>query len=161
MESFVLLRSLDRVREAIGEQQAVGQAGEFVGDGFDGDVSVSAHQACGRSAADAYDRHAASGPAIPPVLVSKPVAEFEFAALFRARRVYLAKHVRQFLGVNPVQPLVGRVSDFMLLAPDQRDPSRGEVNPVRTQIPFPQCLVVGASAGSTLFHLVTGNPRYS
>src|SRR4029450_5092271 len=106
----------------------------------------------------AHDGNAARGPAISPVLVSKPVPEFEFVALFRARGLDLAQHVGDFLWVDPVQPLVGRISDFMLFAADERDPSRGEVNPVRRQIPFPQCLAVRASAGSTLFHSWTGTP---
>ena len=44
--------------------------------------------------------------------------------------IQLAKYLGEFLRMDPVQPLVGRVSNFMLLAADERDPSRGEVNPI-------------------------------
>jgi hypothetical protein len=130
VEPLVLLCPRDRVRETIDQQQAVRQAGQLVGDGLDSDVRVGARQAQRRPAVVAHDRDAAHGPAIPAVLVPETVPEFELVTGCRARRIDIPQHVRQLLGVNPVQPLVGRVADFMLLAAGQRNPSRGEVNPV-------------------------------
>ena len=85
--------------------------------------------------------------------------DLDVVGLLRARRLELAQHPREFLGVNPAEPFVWSVCDFVLVTPDERDPSRREVDPVRRQVPFPQCLAVQASAGSTLFHsLGEGSP---
>ena len=50
VKSRVFLSALDRVRQAIDEEQPVWQCGELVGDR----LGVSAHQAQGRSAAVTY-----------------------------------------------------------------------------------------------------------
>jgi hypothetical protein len=51
------------------------------------------------------------------------------------------------LGMQPLQPLLRGVADLVLFAADERDPSRGKMNPVRGQIPIPEPLGLAAIAG--------------
>jgi hypothetical protein len=85
--------------------------------------------------------------------------EVDVLGVFGTRCLDVTQDVGAFFGVDPAQPLVWSVGDVVLVTADERDPSRGKMDPVRRQIPFPQCLAVQASAGSTLFHsLDEGSP---
>jgi hypothetical protein len=78
--------------------------------------------------------------------MAQTMMETEFGAICPGRFDFTHDRVA-ILGMEPQKPLFRRVSDLVFFAADKRDPSRGKMNPVRYQIPFPEPLGVPTMAG--------------
>lgn len=78
--------------------------------------------------------------------MAQTMLEIEFGAILPSALDFMQNRVA-ILGMEPLKPLRRRVADLVLFAADQRDPSRGKMNPVRCQIPLPERLGVTAMAG--------------
>ena len=78
--------------------------------------------------------------------MAQTMRDIEFGAILPSGFDFTQNRVA-ILGMEPLQPLLRRVADFVLFAADKRDPSRGKMNPVRCQIPLPESLGVTAMAG--------------
>jgi hypothetical protein len=75
---------------------------------------------------DATTRH----PSVCAVFVAQAVADVEFGRLVQPHGLDVSPELLAIIGVNSAEPVLGRVSDLVILTSSLGDPSRREVNPV-------------------------------
>ena len=93
------------------------------------------------------DRDTTAGhPAVGAVLMAQTMRAIECGTVLPGRFDFAHDSVA-ILGMEPLKPLFRGVADLVLFATDKRDPSRGKMNPVRYQIPFPEPLGVPTMEG--------------
>src|SRR5437867_13247975 len=107
---------------------------------------MNAHEPHVRPVLFTDDGNTARCPPESSVLMSQAMTEIGFGDLSGPSRLDVAQHRRKLLRMDPVEPLLRRVSNFVLFAAHEGDPPGREVNPVRSQIPFPERLAVSAGA---------------
>ena len=55
-------------------------------------------------------------------------------------------HLREILGMDPLQPRLGRSPDLVLIAAHEAEPPRRKVDPVGHQIPIPEPFALAENA---------------
>ena len=77
--------------------------------------------------------------------MAQAVPEGEGRRVPGLRGLDLAHQLSAVVGMDSLEPLVGRFTDFMVVATDESDPPGREMNPLGSQIPVPEPLAIGTS----------------
>src|SRR5678815_523991 len=93
----------------------------------------------------ADDRTRARHPPIRAVFMAQPVSKGECRRVPGSHGLDLAHQLSAVVGMDSLEPLVGRAADVMLVTADKGDPAGREMNPIGLQIPVPQTLAVDTS----------------
>src|SRR5688572_440232 len=149
VEAFVAPRPFDGLRDAIDQQEAIGQPGQAIGHHRDRDVRLRAAQTDRASGVVSDDHAAARHPAVGSVFVPQPILALERRRVSEPRRLDFAFEFFLVFGMDFPEPILRRVADFVVFTTGEGHPSRREMNPVGFQIPVPARLAVAARTFGT------------
>lgn len=137
MKPFVALGPVDRLRDSVDQQQAVGEASDRIRDRLNGDVGLRTHQPDRLPLVIAHHDAVTGHPPVAAVLAPQTVLNDEFVGPTAPDSLEIAQQLLAVLGMDSSEPLIWRGADLVVASTDERDPLRGKVDAVGLEAPIP------------------------